>query len=405
MSGWVLTPGRRTITSMIEIADPTAQRAHDAYHRFVRDGVWQMRGLWRLVVTHAVTRLVPTGPLSLDCDDTLFHRPGRKVHGAGLFRDAVRSTKDHHVNARGLNLVVLTLRVTPPWGSVPIALPVNVRLHRKNDVHSTIEHAAQMIREIAGWLPDRQLHVCADGAYISLAGDDLKEAHLTSRIRRNAAIYEPAPPPTGRRGRPRSRGDRLPSPEQLAQQARPRQWQHAEVNLRGRTCTRLVLTRTVLWFGVNRTRPVLLVIVRDPDDIEPDDFFFTTDLTATGAQTATRYAGRWSIEVCFRDTKQDLGGEQPQSWQRKGPERAACLALWLHAMTWLWYLIEHPMGQTWKSRPWYRDKHTPSFLDALAALRTSLWRQRICRNTRADSLSDDNTENIDALISTLVYAA
>lgn len=38
---------------------------------------------------------------------------------------------------------------------------------------------------------------------------------------------------------------------------------------------------------------------------------------------ATRYASRWAIEVCFRDVKQDLGGHQPQSWKRRGPERAA----------------------------------------------------------------------------------
>jgi hypothetical protein len=76
---------------------------------------------------------------------------------------------------------------------------------------------------------------------------------------------------------------------------------------------------------------VRLVIVRDPHGVEPDDFFFTTDLTATGAEVASRYARRWSIESCFRDAKQNLGGEDPQSCKREGPERAACLSLWLHA--------------------------------------------------------------------------
>ena len=105
---------------------------------------------------------------------------------------------------------------------------------------------------------------------------------------------------------------------------------------------KLILTRDVLWYRVHPRDLVRLVIVRDPDDVEPDDFFITTDLAASGGDTASRHAGRWSIEVCFRDTKQDLGGENPQSWMRKGPERAACLSLWLHAMTWCWYLTEHP---------------------------------------------------------------
>jgi hypothetical protein len=47
LTGWVLTPGRRTITAMIAVADPACGRAHDAYHRFVRDGAWNMNGLWR----------------------------------------------------------------------------------------------------------------------------------------------------------------------------------------------------------------------------------------------------------------------------------------------------------------------------------------------------------------------
>ena len=38
-------------------------------------------------------------------------------------------------------------------------------------------------------------------------------------MRRDAALYEPAPTRTGRRGRPRTKGDRLPTPTGLATQA------------------------------------------------------------------------------------------------------------------------------------------------------------------------------------------
>ncbi|MHB8300614.1 MAG: transposase [Dermatophilaceae bacterium] len=351
LTGWVLAPGRRTVTAMITLADPAGGRAHDAYHRFLRDGAWNISGLWRLLATHAVTSFASTGVVSLDCDDTLFHKrilgrfawpplraqvhfrvSGHKVAGAGTFRDAVRSTGQRVVYALGLNLVVVTLRITPPWGSMPIAIPVNARLHKKNDPITTVEHAAQMLRELASWLPDRQLHpcadrqlhLCADGAYASLAGAALPRTHLTSRMRRDAALYEAAPPRTGKRGRPRLKGQRLPTPPKIAAQARPRDWRKATIDMRGRTLERLVLTRDVLWYGVNPKELARLVIVRDPNSIEPDDFFVTTDLTASGADTASRYPGRWSIEVCLRDTKQDLGGENPQSWKRQEPERAAC---------------------------------------------------------------------------------
>lgn len=106
--------------------------------------------------------------------------------------------------------------------------------------------------------------------------------------------------------------------------------------------------------------------------------------------------------MCFRDVKHDLGRQDPQSWKRQGPERAAALSLWLHAATWCWYLDTHPDGTTWTPRPWYPAKTTPSFLDALAALRRDLWSQRI---TALSSKTRDNTKITDALLDTLAYAA
>lgn len=405
LSGWILAPGRRTVTAMIAVADPTNRRAHDAYHRFVRDGRWSMPGLWQILAVHAVAAFCPTGAVSVDLDDTLFHKTGREIEGAGVFRDAVRSTARKVVYATGGNMVVVTLRVRAPWGGMPIGIPINARLHRKHDPTTTVGHAAAMLHQLAGWLPDRTFQVCADGAYASLAGADLPRTHVTSRMRRDAALFEAAPPRTGKRGRPRLRGERLPTPPELAAGLRKRDWQSGTLDVRGTTHIRLVYSRDVLWYRVCRTALVRLVIVRDPNGIEPDDFFFSTDLTATPAAIASRYAGRWSIEVTFRDTKQDLGSENPQSWKRQGPERAACLALWLHALTWCWYLQQHPQGGTWIVRPWYPRKTTPSFLDALAALRRTLWQQRITALSAEDTGSNDKTEIAEALLDTLVYAA
>ena len=204
LAGWVLTPGRRTITRMLTVADPHHRRAHDAYHRFIRAGRWDMAALWRALAVHAVDRFYPTGEVVLDCDDTVYKKTGRKVNGAGVFRDAVRSTRARVVHAWGLNLVVITLRVTPPWGGCPLGLPINMRVHRKGGP-TTVELAVQMIVEIAGWLPGRDLHLHADGAYACLVGVGLPRTVVTSRLRRDAALYAPAPPRTGKRGRPRSR--------------------------------------------------------------------------------------------------------------------------------------------------------------------------------------------------------
>jgi hypothetical protein len=94
----------------------------------------------------------------------------------------------------------------------------------------------------------------------------------------------------------------------------------------------------VLWYSVDKKRLVTLVIVRDPDGIMRDDFFVTDDPEATDAEIVARYAGRWAIEVTFREVKQCLGGEDPQSWKRQGPERAANLSLWLYSEIWIWHI-------------------------------------------------------------------
>jgi len=77
--------------------------------------------------------------------------------------------------------------------------------------------------------------------------------------------------------------------------------------------------------------------------------------------------------------KQFLGAEEPQSWKGQGPERAGALAYLVYSIVWPWY-IPHGYGSatdTLPDRPWYAEKNKPPFQDALAALRTTLWRQRV----------------------------
>jgi DDE superfamily endonuclease len=374
MSAWVLTPGRRTVTRMITVGDPLGRRCHDAYHRFLRAGRWSMRSLWAAGAARLVEQCCPSGRIVLDLDDTLFHKSGRKINGAGMFRDAVRSTRQRIVYATGLNVVVITLRVRPPWGGEPLGLPVNCRLFRKGGpTHNDL--ASDMVAELAAWLPERSFLVCADGAYASLAARRLPRTQVCSRMRRDAALFEAPPPRSGRRGRPAKRGARLGSPERIATMSGD--WQRAHIDRRGRTVEVQVWSRPVLWYKVCPDAMVRLVVVRHPSSTQPDDYFFTTEVTATPAEVAANYAGRWSIEDTFRATKQSLGGEDPQCWKHQGPQRAVSLSLWLHANVWSWYLATQGSTPTWTTRPWYTAKRTPSFADALACLRRTLWDIRI----------------------------
>lgn len=376
LAGWVLCPGRRTVTGMIRVADRHGEHAHDAYHRFFRAGSWAMARLWKTLTLMLVATCRLTGVLKIDLDDTLFHKSGRRVNGAGFFRDAVRSSGSRVVYAWGLNLVVLTLRFTPPWGGEPLGLPINVRLYRKGGP-SQLDLGEAMIREVAGWLSEHHFDLSGDGAYASLAGRELPRTHVLSRMRCDAALYGlPKRRRKGQWGRPRKKGRRLPTPEQLARR-RKKGWVLAKVDERGRSVLRLILALPVLWYAVCPERQVLLLIVRDPAGKQADDFFFTTDLAAVPAAAVGQYAGRWSIEDTNRNVKQFLGGEEPQVWQDQGPERAAALAFWLSSAVWVWYLMTQGADPGLPRDPWYPAKSRPSFADALAALRRVLWRQKV----------------------------
>jgi hypothetical protein len=115
-----------------------------------------------------------------------------------------------------------------------------------------------------------------------------------------------------------------------------------------------------------------------------------------------RYSGRWSIEVTFRDVKQCLGGEDPQSWKGAAPERAASLSFWLYSAIWTSHIVTFGADRTWIPRPWYPKKETPLFLDALAALRRTLWSERI---TPLSSGGWHQTKIIAGMLDVLANAA
>jgi len=400
LTGWVLATGRRTISGIVPFADPRGQHSHDAYHYFLREAWWFTDSLWRRWAVFAIAQWAPSGRVPLDLDDTLFHKSGRRVAGAGWWRDAVRSTGTRTVHALGLNLVVLTLRVTPPWGGEPLGLPINLRLHRK-DGPDLLKLALEMLEEVAAWLPQRQFSLCADGFYAPLAGRELPRTVFTSRLRRDAALY--ALPPArrvGQRGRPRTKGARLPTPRATA--AHVQHWEKVTLLARGRPRERWLYARRVLWYQVCGSQPVLLVIVRDPAGKEPDDFFFTTDLTAAPRTVPETTAGRWSIEDTFRNVKQCLGGEEPQTWKGAGPERAAALSFLLYSLVWGWYLLSARRLSLSACATHYAGKKHPSFQDALYALRRDLWRARIFRRSEAPFVP---AEKVRLLIAALAACA
>jgi hypothetical protein len=221
--------------------------------------------------------------------------------------------------------------------------------------------------------------VVVDSAYAGRTVLEERPANVQviSRLRGDAALYaQPAHRQPGQKGRPRRRGDRLPSLQQVA--ARRRRWQALPLVLYGRAVTPRVFTCTALWYGALRAQPVHSVVVRDPSRRRRDEAFCCTDLAVEAAFLLQTYAARWTLEVTFRDSKQHLGFGQAQNQAPRAIARTAPFAGLVYSLVLLWAAAYHQQGGTlrWIVRPWYRTKVAVAFPDLLTALRQDLWRTR-----------------------------
>lgn len=374
---WVQPVGR-TVCGMLTGAGLARVWHHARAHRFFATARWCPHQLGLAVAGLIVTHLLaPGAPITVAVDDTLFRRRGKKVHGAGWFHDG--SAAGTLKLGFGNNWVVTAIIVTLPFGSRPVALPVLATLAVKGGDRSKPDLARDLIDALAQRFPDRAIHVVADAAYgcgaFAGLGHDMT---MTTRARSNAVFHQPTPPRTGRRGRPRLKGDRIGTPTQLAAAAT---WTTVSVTRYGATAAVQIAERMCLWCGTWRTDTVRVILLRDSRGKTDrtggyDIALVTTDLTSTPEQIITRYAARWSIETMFFDVKHILGVGQARNRVPKAVERTVPFGLFCHTLLIIWY-CQHgkPATDTARRRaaaPWYRTKTEPSTLDMLTALRRQL---------------------------------
>jgi hypothetical protein len=126
-----------------------------------------------------------------------------------------------------------------------VALPVLAALAVKGADRSKPDLARDLVDALAERFPDRGIQVVADAAYgcgaFAGLGHDMT---MTTRARSTAVFSELAPPRTGRRGRPRLKGDRIGTPAQLAGAAT---WRTATVTRYGTTAAVQIAERVCLW--------------------------------------------------------------------------------------------------------------------------------------------------------------
>jgi len=238
--GAILAPGRRTVTNVPRIAGLCRERRFTNYHRVLNRAAWSGRAAGCVLLGLLLDAFAPKGPVILGVDDTIERRRGKRIRAKGIYRDPVRSSKGHFVKASGLRWLGLMLLVPIPWAGRVWALPFLTALapserycreHGRRHKKLT-DWARQLALQAKRWLPDRALILVADSGFAALELLATLARHgvaCVTRLRLDAALYEPAPPRRpGAVGRPRTKGARLPTlAEVLADNGTP--WRRVAV--------------------------------------------------------------------------------------------------------------------------------------------------------------------------------
>ena len=390
--GAILAPGRRTVGSTLRAMGLDGFVRFHRYHRVLSRARWSSLEASRILLGLLLEAFVGEGPLIVGIDETLERRYGKKIAARGVYRDPVRSTHETFVKSSGLRWVCAMLLVEIPWASRAWALPFLSALApseryaaRRGRRHKKItEWAWQLLLVVRRWYPQREIVAVADRAYASLKlldrcrklGDPIT---FVTRLRLDAALYEPAPPRRPRQiGRPRLKGERLPNLSVVAEDPTT-VWKPTKMaNWYGsgdRTVE--IASATAVWYSTGLPAvPVCWVLIRDPEGGFEPQALLCTDLEADPRKILSWFVMRWQLEVTFQEMRRHLGFETQRQWSDMAIRRTTPALLGLFSVIALF--AHQRMGQASgafrRQAAWYRKRH-PTFADALALVRKELWAQ------------------------------
>ena len=420
--GTLLAPGKRTVTAALRVMGLAHTRRFERYHRVLNRAQWSSLAASRVLLGLLVAAFVPTGPLLVGIDETIERRRGPRIAAKGIYRDPVRSSHAHFVKASGLRWICLMLLVPIPWAGRVWALPFLTALapseryaQDRGRRHKTLtDGARQLLRVVRRWWPDRAIIAVADSSYAAL---ELLAAcqgwpqpvTVITRLRLDAALYEPAPPRRPRQvGRPRLKGQRRATLAAVAADPATR-WTRTTITDWYGTGARAVeiVSDTAVWYHPGRP-PVALrwVLIRDPHGEFATQALLCTDHAVAPAQILAWFVRRWQLEVTFEEARRHLGVETQRQWSELAIRRTTPALLGLFSLVTL--CTQQNRSQTpirVRQAAWY-PKAQPTFADALALVRRELWAEATFHlSAREPDMIKVPRRFVERLTETLCYIA
>jgi hypothetical protein len=403
LMGAILTPGPRTVSAALRIMGLSLEKHFQTYHRVLNRAAWSSWQVSHVLLGRLVQTFAALGPIIVGMDDTIERRRGAKIKAKGIYRDPVRSSHSHFVKTSGLRWLSLMLLVPIPWANRVWALPFmtvlapseryyigRARRHKK-----LTDWARQVLLQLRRWLPNRTLVVVADSSFAVLSllwrlTQLAQPVCMIVRFRLDAALYEPAPPRRPQqKGRPRLKGERLPTLAQVAVNPKTH-WQRMTIpHWYGEGQRRIeIVSGTAVWRHSGQpVVPIRWVLIRDPKGRFKTQALLCTDLKVKPIQIVKWFVWRWQLEVTFHEVRTHLGVETQRQWSNLAIIRTTPALLGLFSLvTLLAHQHAHRRKLPIRQAAWYH-KTTPTFSDALALVRGQIWRHQCFQ--QVDSLTDN----------------
>jgi len=278
------------------------------------------------------------------------------------------------------------------------------------------EWAWQLLLLVRRWYPQREIVAVADGGYASLKLLDRcrrlssKPITFITRLRLDAALYEPAPPRKPHQmGRPRLKGERLANLSAVAGNPKTA-WMPTTVNNWYGGTQRVVeiVSDTAVWYSTGLpVVPLRWVLIRDPHEEFETQALLCTDLDADPERIISWFVRRWQMEATFQEVRQRLGFETQRHWSEWAIQRTAPALLGVFSVVTLLAHQYIAKGEgVIRTAAWY-DKSRPTFSDALAQVRRELWSQEatFCGSVRQAETVKVPREFLERLTDAVCYAA
>lgn len=325
----------------------------DAFYYTLKTDAYD-HSVWNDVTVSKAVQVVPGSleeqPLFLSIDDTMIEKSGKHFELCSKLYDHAAHNGSNYLNGHCMVSLLLSFPVYQNEKILYLSVPVAYRLwdKEKSKLALAAELAAQAMKTIG---PQRQVILLCDSWYpkakVAALVEQFENLEMVCNARVDTALYGPAPARTGKRGRPRKRGDRISLDEIVLNEPKNGDWligiMPVITNLWKVKVVYALVTAPKNGKGSRR----LFLCTADPASI-PFDWESSADKTACsyGAENISYlplawYGLRWNIEVSYYEGKTFWSMEEYRIRSKEGIERLVNLiSLSYSAMTLLSYSDE-----------------------------------------------------------------